>query len=364
MKMEDIAKLANVSKSAVSLALSGKPGISEETRAKILKIVKDSGYLPRSMVKADKVYGLTRTLRFVACTNSGIVLEQYYKQPFFMELIHDIEEQCRARGYSLFFSSISTDNLEEAVQTLEAEHEANGLILLGTNLTQEQVRLFAEKQPRLVVMDTCYETVDVNFIVMNNAMGAYQAGRHLLELGHERIGYVQSASRMYNFDARKRGFLQALTERGKDVAGEHYFTVNPTVVAAQEEFIEKLRGVKSPPTAFFCECDYIAISVIKSLAEFGLRVPADISVVGFDDIQEATIVTPELTTVHVEKGKIAELAVAKLLDMIEDGDTVKLKALIDTRLVKRQSSAAPGPSDIPATVPDAGATRTTLIRRG
>ncbi|UUZ79153.1 LacI family DNA-binding transcriptional regulator [Paenibacillus sp. P26] len=81
IKMEDIARMANVSKSAVSLALSGKPGISEETRAKILRIVKESGYLPRSMVKADKVYGISNTPRFVACTNSGIVLEQYYKRP-------------------------------------------------------------------------------------------------------------------------------------------------------------------------------------------------------------------------------------------------------------------------------------------
>ncbi|UUZ94729.1 LacI family DNA-binding transcriptional regulator [Paenibacillus sp. P25] len=338
IKMEDIARMANVSKSAVSLALSGKPGISEETRAKILRIVKESGYLPRSMVKADKVYGISNTLRFVACTNSGIVLEQYYKRPFFMELIHDIEEQCRLRGYSLFFSSIDGDNLEEAVQALETEHESNGLILLGTNLTASQVELIARRRPNLVVLDTCHETLAVHFIVMNNVMGAYQAGRHLLGLGHRRIGYVESNSRMYNFDSRKRGFLQAMEEEGVTVSEAHQFSVSPTVVTSQEEFKRQVAGLKGDlPTALFCECDYIAISVIKSLAELGIRVPDDISVIGFDNIQESTVISPELTTIHVEKGKIAELAVSKLLSMIEHGDTIKTKSLIDTQLIVRNS---------------------------
>lgn len=118
----------------------------------------------------------------------------------------------------------------------------------------------------------------------------------------------------------------------------HYFEVSPTVVTAQHEFMFKITELKDDlPTALFCECDYIAISVIKALNELGIRVPQDISIVGFDNIQESTIITPELTTVHVEKGTIAELAVSKLVDMIEHGDMVKIKSLIDTQLVIRKS---------------------------
>lgn len=339
--MEDIARLANVSKSAVSLAFSGKPGISEETRTKILKIAKDSGYSPRVTVTPDKIFGAPNTLRFVACINSGIVLEQYYKQPFFMELIHDIEESSRSRGYSLFFSSVPTNQLEDIIHTLETEHESKGMILLGTNLSQEHIRLIAKKQPNLVVLDTCYETLNINFIVMNNVMGAYQAGRYLLDLGHRRIGYVQSNSRMYNFDSRKKGFLQALEEEQLTLNDALTFSVPPTIVASQDEFKQWIIQLNDRlPTALFCECDYIAISVIKSLLELGIRVPEQVSVIGFDNIQESTIITPELTTVHVEKAKIAELAVLKLLDMIEHGDTVKMKSFIDTQLVLRHSCKA------------------------
>ena len=345
IKMEDIARLANVSKSAVSLALSGKSGISEETRSKIWQIAKEHGYQPRTTVKPDKKNGLSHTLRFVACTNSGIVLEQFNKQPFFMELIHHIEEQCRMRGYSLFYSSVPTENMEETILTMENENETSGMILLGTNLTAQQVGLIARKQPNLVVLDTCFETLNVNFIVMNNVMGAYQAARHLIELGHRRIGYVQSDSRMYNFDARKKGFLQALEEMQLRVEDAHWFSVPPTIVSSQEEFklgLQKLDG--ELPTALFCECDYIAISVIKSCTELGIRIPEDLSVIGFDNIHESTIITPELTTVHVEKAAIAELAVAKLLDVVEHEDKVKLKSFIDTQLVIRQSCKAVEPS--------------------
>jgi DNA-binding LacI/PurR family transcriptional regulator len=342
MKMEDIARLAGVSKSAVSLAISGKPGISEETRIKILDIVRENGYVPRGLVKPDRPAGGTNAmLRFVACVNSGIVLEQYSSQPFFMELIRDIEEHCRAKGYSLMFSSVPMEQYEQTMDAMAAEREAGGMILLGTNLSQEQIRYAAALQPNLVVLDTCYETLGVNFIVINNVMGAYQAGRYLVELGHRSIGYVQSHTRMYNFDSRKRGFLMALDEAGISVKEEHCFSVSPVVFTSQEALRNSLQSLKGPlPTALFCECDYIAISVMKTLAELGVRVPHDVSVIGFDNIQESMIVTPELTTVHVEKAAIAELAVTKLLSVLGDEAAIKTKSFIDTQLVIRNSCKA------------------------
>ncbi|MFE5320524.1 LacI family DNA-binding transcriptional regulator [Paenibacillus sp. NPDC056579] len=341
MKIEDIAKLANVSKSAVSLALNGKPGISPETRLKIINIAKEGGYIPRTQSRPEKTGGTSQILRFVACTNSGIVSEHYAQQPFFMELIRCFEEQCRTNGYSLLFSSVPSDQLEQQIDQLETENESNGIILLGTNLSREQIRLITNIQPNLVVLDTCFETEQTNFIVMNNRMGAYQAAQHLLELGHRRIGYVQSSYRMYNFDRRKQGFLACLEENGESLKDSDVFASPPTAITAQPSLVSLFLERKgSMPTALFCECDYIAISVIKSLAEAGLRVPDDISVVGFDNIHESVVITPELTTIHVEKETIAEMAVKKLMSMIDNGDRVNIKAFVDTRLVVRKSSRA------------------------
>ncbi|WP_299092249.1 LacI family DNA-binding transcriptional regulator [uncultured Metabacillus sp.] len=342
MKIDDIAKLANVSKSAVSLALNGKPGVSQETRDKILKIAQDHGYIPRPIIKADQYFQAnSKLLRFVACTNEGIVTEQYESLPFFTELINNIEKQISASGYSLIVSSINIDKLENEISRLEKEQKSAGILLLGTNLIPEQIKLVSSIQPNLVVLDTNFETLDVNFIVMNNVYGAYQAGKYLVELGHQNIGYVESQTRMYNFDMRKKGFLQAISDHHLKIAENNYFSVSPTVISSQEVFKDKIKNrLNKLPTALFCEADYMAISTIKSLSELGIKVPEDISIIGFDNIFESQVITPELTTIHVKKDKIALLAIEKLIREIDHNDTDKIKILVDTDLIIRNSCKA------------------------
>lgn len=341
MNMEDIAKIAKVSKTAVSLALNGKPGISAGTRERILTIVRDQGYLPKPMIRADQVYGIGKTLRFIVFTKAGIVLEQYYKQPFFMELIQYLEERSRTHGYSLMFSTINIQEDQQGVQQYLTENNSKGIILLGTNLDQDIIRQIASLETNLVVLDTCFETLAVNFVVMNNIKGAYDAGCYLCDRGHEHVGYVQSDIRMYNFDMRRQGFLTALTEHQLNVSESNLFTVSPTLLGVQEDFKQqiqdRLNRNESLPTALFCECDYIAISVIKSLTEMGIRVPEDISIIGFDNISEAEVITPELTTIHVEKKVMAAHAVDMLIQMIEHDDKVKMKIIVDTTIIERAS---------------------------
>lgn len=342
MKIDDIAKLANVSKSAVSLALNGKPGVSQETRDKILKIAQDHGYIPRPIIKADQYFhSNSKLLRFVACTNEGIVTEQYESLPFFTELINNIEKQISASGYSLIVSSINIEKLDDEISRLEREQKSAGILLLGTNLRPEQIKLVSSIQPNLVVLDTNFETLDVNFVVMNNVYGAYQAGKYLVELGHQNIGYVESQSRMYNFDMRKKGFLQAISDSQLRINENNFFSISPTVISSQEVFKDKIKNrLNKLPTALFCEADYMAISTIKSLSELGLKVPDDISIIGFDNIFESQVITPELTTIHVKKDKIALLAIEQLIREIDHNDTDKIKIFVDTDLIIRKSCKA------------------------
>ncbi|PLR83299.1 LacI family transcriptional regulator [Bacillus canaveralius] len=339
MKIDDIAKIAQVSRSAVSLALNGKNGVSEDTRKKILRIAEEHGYIPRPIVKADQYFQKnTKVLRFVACINEGIVTDQYETLPFFMELINNIDRQIGANGYSLMVSSVKIENLHEEITRLEKEQKSAGILLLGTNLTHDQIKLISTIQPKLVVLDTCFETLDVNFVVMNNVYGAYEAGKYLVELGHEKIGYVQSNTRMYNFDMRKKGFMQAIAENGLNIAADDYFSLSPTVISSQETFKDSIKHrIHQLPTALFCEADYMAISVMKSFTELGVKVPEDVSIIGFDNIFESQVVTPELTTINVKKDKIARLAVERLITVIENNETDKIKVFVDTQLITRNS---------------------------
>ncbi|WP_175598046.1 LacI family DNA-binding transcriptional regulator [Paenibacillus luteus] len=343
MKMDDIARLAEVSKSAVSLALNNKPGISSETREKIIRIAEENGYhfKPKPSLPEKPV----KTLLFLVLTNSGIVLENYYQQPFFRELIHFIEEHCRLKGYSLRFSAVDMSDLENNLQAVAEENKDNGVILLGTNLSRLQIEFIARQLPQLVVLDTCYDTLPVSFVQINNEMGAYQAGTYLYERGHRSIGYVASDVRIHNFDARKRGFRLALKDYGLIVDDSHLFHVAPTILSSQPEMKKQLEAYissgKPMPTAIFCECDYIAISAVKTLTELGFRIPEDISVIGFDNISEARIITPELTTIHVDKDKIARVAVDLLISQLEEENDMKVKISIDTKFIERLSCAAP-----------------------
>lgn len=340
MNMDDIAKLAKVSKSAVSLALNGKPGVSEDTRKRIIKIAQENEYYTNTSLsfKENKPSN-SRLIRFVACTNTGIVSKQYESLSFFMDLINNIDLAISKIGYSLIISSIDTQNITQDLLRLEQEQKSAGVLLLGTNLTPKQIQLVAESQDNLVVLDTCFETLNVNFVVMNNALGAYQAGKHLINLGHRQIGYVKSNASMYNFTMRQKGFFQAINEHDLKIKNKHSFSISPTLVTSQESFKQEiLKCGDSLPTALFCECDYMAISVIKSLTELGIKVPEAISVIGFDNIFESQIISPELTTIHVETDKIAAIAVDELIKSIDGNQKTKMKVFVDTELVVRNSS--------------------------
>lgn len=340
MKMDDIARLAGVSKSAVSIAMSGKPGIGTDTRERILQIAKEHGYNLKS--RPIKPEAASKALTFLVLANSGIVLDKYYQQPFFRELIHYIEERCRSKGYSLLFSTVDIGQFDHDISSFAEEVRTEGVILLGTNLSSDQIRDIAASIPHLVVLDTCYDTLPVHFVEINNFMGGYQAGTHLTDNGHKRIGYLASDVRIHNFEERKRGFLAALKEAGIADGPAPVFTAAPTILSSQDELKQQIEGVLrsgSPlPTAFFCECDYMAISAIKTLTELGIRIPEDVSVVGFDNISESVIVTPELTTIHVEKERMAKLAVDLLIDSLDRDTTAATKTKVDTTLVERLSS--------------------------
>lgn len=349
--MEEIAKIAGVSKSAVSIAINGKPGISAETRDRILQIAQDHGYSPKS--RAKMLDASTRSITFLVFANSGIVLEQYYQQPFFRELIHHIEVRSRLSGYSLLFSSVDMRSFEQDIRNLAEEKQGDGIILLGTNLDKHHIEeILAQSTTPLVVLDTCFETLPVHCVLINNVMGAYQAGSHLCELGHKNIGYIASNIRMRNFDDRKQGFNTALREYGIEIDEANEFAVAPTILSSQEGLLSQLTAYLQTgqplPTAFYCECDYIAISAIKTLSELGFRVPDDVSVVGFDNISESVIVTPELTTVHVEKERMAQLAVDLLIRSIESEPAAKHKIMVDTRFINRLSSSSPAHASLAA----------------
>jgi len=350
MTIDQIAKLAKVSKSAVSLALNNKPGVSEATRNTILEIAKANGYIPRVMIKADQVYDPVKVIRVVAFAKQEVVHEGYHHEPFFSELISGLEEENRKQGYTLFFSTIRGNHFLSELQSLEQEFQSRGILVIGTNLSEEEALMIYEAYPTSVILDTCYPHIPGNFVVMNNLLGGSQAAKYLISQGHRSIGYVESNVRINNFDERKRAFIHEIERNGLALLQSNVFQVSPIMEKAQNEFFFQLERRDKMPTVLFCESDNIAIGVLKALQKHGLSVPEDISIMGFDNIPHCTIVSPTLTSIRVEKDVMGSEAIKKLIQLIEVPHThqeasksqdslppANTKIIIDTTISERES---------------------------
>ena len=341
MGMKEVAQSLGISKSTVSLAINNKPGVSEDTRKKVMAAMIDLGYKPRRMIRT--LAETEKSVKFFACVGTGNGIPSHYNlaSSFFSELIYGIEQECKKNKFSLSFATIPLDSF---ASHLEQERETcvfDAAILLGTGLSAKQIEFAIGLFPKTVVLDTFYEHLDVDFVMMNNSMGGYKAASYLYSLGHRSIGYVQCVDRFINVDLRKRGFSEALMQNQLTVAQKNYFTVENRIDAAKDTLyaVFSARG-KSLPTAVFCETDYIAIGTVKALQDCGLNVPEDISVIGFDDVPEAMVLSPELSTIRVDKATIGKLAVNRLVEVLKSenpGPTVK--QIVDTYFVLRGSCA-------------------------
>jgi LacI family transcriptional regulator len=334
MILKDIASKANVSEAAVSIALNNKKGVSDETRKRIISSAEQEGYKTKKNKTGEKP-GTQRIVRLLACIGEGAVAQGFDYAPFFGALIQKLTMQCNALGYNLLISSVNLNNITDELAEVENTLASDGIILLATNLDVRHIKKVAAIQKKIVVIDNSYDNISINCVTMNNRMGGFQAADHLYKSGHRRIGYAQSKNSANNLFLRKKAFYDYLSENGIQVDCEFYVTGN--IEQATFDFIREFKSCEKLPTAFACENDYIGIALIKALQDSGYSVPGDVSVVGFDDIANAAIVSPELTTIRVYTDEISEIAVKRLASLLENRSKHTCKFFVDTDLIKRKS---------------------------
>ncbi|WP_440897584.1 LacI family DNA-binding transcriptional regulator [Amphibacillus sp. Q70] len=337
MKIEDIARLANVSKSAVSLAINGKPGVSAETRQRILNIVEEQNYVPlRSVTNRSKK---KRTIRFIACKSPDLITDQYQSLPFFNELISYLSSEINNYPYDLVISTFDENTILKELNEAEQEQESEGIILLGTNLTKKQICLIHNHYENLVILDTHHPDIKVNFVSINNFLGGYLAADYVIEQGHKKIGYVKGVPTITNFKERKQGFFSRLQESSLTIPDNFIFELSAMEIQNGIEIKKTFELLEELPTAIFCENDYMAISLMKSLKSIGIIIPDQISVVGFDDIRESLVISPELTTLQVNKREMAIQTLNQLDQLINKSSATK-HVQVNTSLIERESTTS------------------------
>ena len=328
---KELASLLQLSESAVSLALNNKPGVSRETRKRVLEAAKAYNYdFSRKAVSRDHKKEL---ICFAVYRKSGAVVGD---TPFFSELTDGISTRCRRAGYECVIRYLYEDeDLRNQIHGIRTSSFA-GVIVLATEMEEQTLSLFDTVEIPLVFLDAYFERPEYNFILINNTQGAYLATRYLIQKCRTQPGYLRSSYWISNFEARADGFYKAIREAGMSTSHSLVHRLPPSQEGAYADMKELLRSAK-PAACYFADNDLIAIGAMQALRESGYRIPEDVSVIGFDDISSAEYVSPPLTTIEVPKTYLGEAAVERVVQMIEGHCLQPLKVEVFTRLIRRKS---------------------------
>ena len=332
--LKDVAEVAAVSAKTVSRVVNDQGEISEATRERVLAAIQELGYRPNRLARSLTT-GRTQAV--------GIIIPDI-SDPFFPELILGAESVARERDYSVFLCNANRDEKIELhyVDAL-ADRQVDGLMIVGSQ--QDDEGLAATAREHNAVILTSHVVPGAALFSINAVDGMQQVGEHLLALGHRRIRFIGSEEAGSSI-FRLQGLVLAMQEAEVDTEG----VVGHSVEQASAEQGRKatLDLLKHEPetTAIACYNDVLALGVLQACAEVGRRVPKDISVVGFDDIPEASRSCPPLTTVRVDRQALGVVMMQKLLDVIDgktsDGDRIFIRG----ELIERDSTSRPASNGV------------------
>lgn len=328
MNIRELAELAGVSPATVSLVLNDRPGVSQQTREKVLKLADAYEY------QGVKTFRNLKNILFLKYMKHGMIVEE--NAGFISAIMDSIENDCREEGYTL--NIINSEN--ELEKTLSEINYWNyrGIIVLGTELDESEYPLLNEIPIPYVVIDNAMPHFPCNTIALDNFEIVYGALKHLRDLGHKEIAYFRSNISIQNFTERAHAFYRYADRFGLKVKKTHEYKVTPTLLGAFNDMTEQLKKGDILPSCAFADNDTIAIGAIKALKKAGYRVPEDISVIGFDDIPFAAINSPTITTMGVPRKAIGSLTLAQLHMMIEREIPMYQTARVGGELVIRHST--------------------------
>lgn len=334
LKAKDIAKKLSISPSAVSFVLNNKPGVSEETRRKVLKVIEQMGYNTNIFSKSALTHN--RNIRFIIYKKHGLVVSD---TPFFSALMEGIDREARSLGYNLIVTYIdeNKDNLMKILHIIKVT-SPDGIMLLATEMTKENLKPFEKLNIPLLLLDSYFESEDLDTVIINNIKGVYKATCYLAELGHIDIGYLHSSVWINNFDQRMTGFKKAINDKGLKLNKNFIFCLESTIDGSYKNMSRILENKPQLPTALFADNDIIAFGAIKAMKEFGIRIPQDVSVVGFDDMPFCKMIDPPLTTVMVYKQRMGMIALKRLVERIDEAPAETIKIEVNTTLIERKSA--------------------------
>lgn len=339
---KELGKKLGVSAATISMVFNNKPGISDETRFRVIAAARRYGYVYKPRGNQDSPFFNPRTICFVIFKKHGLVVGD---TPFFAEVMEGILQTCGDAGYQAKVAYHYAD-MDFHIQADRNEYlQCAGLILLGTEMNTDDLSMFLDMNLPTVVLDAYFEEISADYVLINNLQGAFLATQHLAQQGHTTIGYIKSSIRISNFSERANGYYNALRKYAINTIHPHVIEISPQMEQGYEDMVQFLETKPTLATAYYADNDIIASAAVRGFARFGYRVPEDISIIGFDDIPFCQLMAPALSTMRVPKHVLGSTAVKRLDEMLRGGAPEHMKISVTTELMQRCSVSQIAPEN-------------------
>lgn len=313
VSLADVAKSLGVSKTLVSLVLNGKgdeKGINKDTQQRVRDKVKELNYKPNQFARGLRV-GKSNTIGLVVADISNA---------FYAKMCRSIEDHCTLNGYNLIIcSSDEKPEKESELIGMLIDRQVDGLIISTTQKNNSDIKMLKKNDFPFVLIDRNVDAIDTNYVVVDNIDGAKQVVNHLVKLGNERIGHITiTPAHISTIKERVEGYKQALRDNGIPASNKLIKEVSFDNLKADVK--KQVKDLLAPPnkvTALFVANNNIAVACLESLNELGMRIPQDVALVSFDDIDAFNLCYPPVTAIDQPIGEMGKKAVDIILDEIK-----------------------------------------------
>jgi DNA-binding LacI/PurR family transcriptional regulator len=350
----DISRITGISKSTVQRVLSGTGSFSEDVAERVRAAARELGYRPNSLARAMK----TKRTHVI-----GVIVYRKHmpiiSHPFYGPVLDSIASELKKHGYGILLIPDSDINADSGDWLME--HQVDGMVLISY-ITESLIRYFRDLAIPFVLINNSEMVDDVSYVVNDDYQGAYDATSYLVEQGYKRIAFVAGPTLHRSYRLRLQGYLDALAKHGRDLgdqaleepglshsdrnkdggliqSSEYVYSGDSVLETGSEAAAQFLALGDARPDAVLASNDMMAIGVLRAFYARGIRIPEDIAVMGFDDIEYARLATPALSTVRIDKASMGELAVQKLMTMLNHQENNPERIVLPSKLIIRESTS-------------------------
>lgn len=332
--LEDVAKLAGVSRSTVSRVVNERPNVRQDVRKRVLEVIQETGYHPNAAA---------RTLASQRSWTIGLILPHnvglFFTDPYYPHLTRGIAQSCNDNNYTLaLFLASSKKDEKKIFPQITRNGLVDGVVVQsGHRGDQGIIGRMIDKGIPIVVLGRPFRSDNVSYIDIDNIIAAYNAVTHLIRVGYQRIAHICGPLTSTAGIDRKKGYLKALNERNIEI-NEDLIIEGDFSEAGGHFAMQQL--LPAQPEAVFAASDIMAVGAMRAVREAGLHIPEDIAIIGFDDLPMSRVSDVKLSTIRQPVVQFGENSIEILIDLIENGINPPRHVIMSTELVIRDSCGA------------------------